>query len=99
MKKQIPFCTLFIAFLFFSSLIMGQINREWTIVASYEIPGKASGLTWDGTNLYSGLYSAPGDDNLIYQIDPNTGGYSLYCVGPHEKAYGLSYDGSVSKHP
>ena len=33
---------------------------EWTIVASYPIPEGASGLAWDGTNLYCGIYGADG---------------------------------------
>lgn len=72
----------------------GQNTRDWSIVASYTIPGKASGLAWDGQYLYSGLYSAPGDDNLIYQIDPSDGSYTLYCAGPFDKAYGLTHDGT-----
>ncbi len=69
-------------------------TRDWTIVATYTIPGKASGLAWDGTYLYSGLYSSPGDDNRIYKIDPSNGSYTLQCSGPFNKAYGLTYDGS-----
>jgi len=67
-------------------------TQTWTIVATYTIPGKASGLAWDGTYLYSGLYSAPGDDNKIYKIDPSDGSYTLQCSGPFDKAYGLTYD-------
>jgi len=69
-------------------------TRDWTILATYTIPGKASGLAWDGTYLYSGLYSSPGDDNKIYKIDPSDGSYTLQCSGPFDKAYGLTYDGS-----
>jgi len=81
---------------------IAQNTREWTVVASYQIPGKASGLAWDGTYLYSGLYSAPGDDNLIYRIDPANGSYTLQCAGPFVQAYGLTYDGSqlwTTDHP
>ncbi len=67
-------------------------SRDWTIVASYQIPGKASGLAWDGTNLYSGIYGTNGDD--IYQIDPSDGSYTLLCSGPQEDAYGLTHDGT-----
>jgi hypothetical protein len=79
-----------------------QSSREWTVVASYTIPGKASGLAWDGTYLYSGLYSAPGDDNLIYRIDPADGSYTLQCAGPFVQAYGLTFDGThlwTTDHP
>lgn len=68
--------------------------NEWTVVATYEIPGKSGGLTYDGTYLYSGLYSSPGDDNLIYQIDPSNGDSQLLCVAPQEQSYGLSFDGT-----
>jgi len=86
--------------LFFISFILLMLplalvaGRDWTIVATYTIPGKASGLAWDGTYLYSGLYSAPGDDNFVYKIDPTDGSYVLLCAGPYEKAYGLTYDGT-----
>ncbi len=66
--------------------------QEWTILETYTIPGKASGLAWDGQYLYSGLYSAPGDDNLIYRINPSDGSYTLQCAGPMESCYGLTYD-------
>lgn len=89
------FSALLILFLTLSSILLnGQPNREWSIIASYTIPGKASGLTWDGTYLYSGLYATSGDDNLIYQIDPSNGNYSLHCVGPHDDCYGLTHDGT-----
>lgn len=82
--------------------ITAQTTREWTVVASYQIPGKASGLAWDGTYLYSGLYSAPGDDNLIYRIDPTDGSYEQQCAGPFVQAFGLTFDGTnlwTSDHP
>jgi len=68
-------------------------SKEWTVLATYTIPGKASGLAFDGTYLYSGLYSAPGDDNIIYKINPADGSYEQYCAGQFDKAYGLTYDG------
>ncbi|MBM3436881.1 MAG: hypothetical protein FJY07_11765, partial [Bacteroidetes bacterium] len=30
--------------------------KDWSIVATYTIPGKASGLAWDGAFLYFGIY-------------------------------------------
>ncbi|MDZ7777925.1 MAG: hypothetical protein U5L09_21075 [Bacteroidales bacterium] len=41
----------------------GTLNRtrEWTIEATYEIPQNASGLAWDGTYLYCGIYGVDGD--------------------------------------
>lgn len=65
---------------------------EWTIEATYEIPQSASGLAWDGTYLYCGIYGSNGDE--IYQIDPATGNYSLYLNAPIEDAYGLTFDGT-----
>ena len=91
MRKFNFFALLLVATLI-SSSVFSQ-NKEWTVVATYEIPGKASGLAWDGAYLYSGLYSAPGDDNLIYRINPNDGTYSLFCTAPQEKSYGLTFDG------
>jgi hypothetical protein len=102
MKKYILFCLVIPAFIFSGHSLKAQPNREWTVVASYQIPGKASGLAWDGTYLYSGLYAAPGDDNLIYKIDPSDGTYTLQCAGPFTSAYGLTFDGTnlwTTDHP
>ncbi len=66
-------------------------TREWTIEATYEIPQNASGLAWDGTNLYCGIYGVDGE--RIFQIDPATGEYELLFNAPIEDAYGLTYDG------
>lgn len=103
MKKSFLLLSLLIpGFLFTNHPLKAQGNREWTVVASYQIPGKASGLAWDGTYLYSGLYSAPGDDNLIYKINPADGSYTLQCAGPFVSAYGLTFDGTylwTTDHP
>nr|MBC8525874.1 PQQ-binding-like beta-propeller repeat protein [Candidatus Cloacimonadota bacterium] len=75
-------------------------DREWTIVATYPIPEGASGLAYDGTYLYCGIYGANGDE--VYRIDPNTGDYELLFSGPQEDAFGLTYDGSylwTTDHP
>ena len=73
MSKIIPLSTLMLL----AGLLMQAQQREWTILATYTIPGQASGLTWDGNYLYSGTYATPGDDNIVYQIDPGTGAYSV----------------------
>ena len=76
------------------------LTRAWTIVATYPIPEGASGLAWDGTYLYCGIYGANGDE--IYRIDPATGSYTLLCHGPQDDAYGLTYDGTylwTTHHP
>lgn len=65
---------------------------EWTIEATYEIPQNASGLAWDGTYLYCGIYGVDGE--RIYRIDPATGDYTLHFNAPIEDAYGLTYDGT-----
>jgi hypothetical protein len=101
--KSIKILSLLLLFsLVYAEFIQAQGSREWTVVASYTIPGKASGLAWDGTYLYSGLYSAPGDDNLIYRIDPDDGSYTLQCAGPFVQAFGLTFDGTylwTTDHP
>jgi hypothetical protein len=101
MKILKKFSLLLIFGLLYAGL-MAQISREWTVVATFQIPGKAAGLAWDGTYLYSGLYSSPGDDNLIYRIDPADGSYTLQCAGPFVQAYGLTFDGTylwTTDHP
>ncbi len=67
-------------------------SRDWSIVASYPIPEGASGLAWDGTYLYCGIYGADGDE--VYKIDPTNGSYSLQCIGPQDDAFGLTWDGT-----
>jgi outer membrane protein assembly factor BamB len=63
----------------------------WTIVASYPIPEGASGLAWDGTNLYCGIYGV--DGGRVYRIDPSTGSYTPQFYGDQGDAFGLTYDG------
>jgi PKD repeat protein len=75
-------------------------SRDWTIVATYPIPQAASGLAYDGTYLYCGIYGSNGDQ--IYQIDPDDGSYSLLFNGPQDDAFGLSFDGTylwTTDHP
>ncbi len=65
MKKSI----LFLAFFAFVLNSFSQPDtRSWTILASYTIPGKASGLAWDGQYLYSGLYSEPGNGIITVKV-------------------------------
>lgn len=70
----------------------GRSTNEWTIVATYEIPADASGLAYDGTNLFCGIYGSEGD--RIYQIDPANGDYELLCNAPIDDALGLTFDGT-----
>lgn len=67
-------------------------QRDWTIIATYPIPESASGLAWDGTYLYCGIYGAEGEK--IYKIDPSDGSYQFQCSGPHDDAFGLTWDGT-----
>lgn len=62
---------------------------SWSIVASYTIPGKASGLAWDGSYIYFGIYGSNGDQ--IYKFDPSNGTNVLQCSGPFGDAFGLTY--------
>ena len=54
-------------------------GSQWTIVATYAIPEGASGLAWDGTSLYCGIYGSNGSE--VYEIDPDTGAASLEASG------------------
>jgi len=75
-------------------------TKDWSIVATYAIPEGASGLAWDGTYLYCGIYGTNGDD--VYRIDPTDGSYTLLFNGPQEDAYGLTWDGTylwTTDHP
>lgn len=67
-------------------------NREWTIVESFDIPGKASGLAYDGQYLYFGIYGANGDQ--FYRFDPETGAATLMFNHPEiGDSFGMTYDG------
>jgi hypothetical protein len=66
-----------------------NIPSSWSIAATYTVPGKASGLAWDGTYIYFGEYWSSASD--VYRFDPNTGNSTLICTGPFSAAYGLTY--------
>lgn len=92
----------FLLFLFIfinTGITKGQ--KDWTVVASYEIPGKASGLAYDGTYLYFGIYGVDGDH--IYRFNPTNGNHELlFITTVIEDAYGLSFDGEylwTTDHP
>lgn len=97
LQSRIISVTLLIAFLTITSFstlpVKAQNSKDWTILASYTIPGKASGLAWDGTYLYYGIYGSNGDK--VYKVDPSNGTYQLLFSNPSiNDSYGMTYDGS-----
>ncbi len=78
-----------------SAVVQGQSPNlpaapsSWSIVASYSIPGKASGLAYDGTYIYFGIYGLNGDQ--IFRFNPANGTNTLQCNGPFDDAFGLTY--------
>ncbi len=67
--------------------------RSWSILQSWDIPGKASGLAWDGTCLYFGIYGSNGDQ--FYRFDPSDGSYvQQFTVPTIGDCFGLTWDGS-----
>ncbi|MCD4793577.1 MAG: choice-of-anchor D domain-containing protein [Bacteroidales bacterium] len=101
MKKKLSVILIFFVVICFSEETSAQSSKAWSIVTSYDIPSGASGLAWDGTYLYCGIYGANGDE--MYQIDPTDGSYTLYFSGGvQEDAFGLTYDGTylwTTDHP
>ena len=76
--------------LFLAGMLPAQnIPASWSIVASYTLNGKASGLAWDGTYIYYGNYWTTGGQ--VYKFDPSNGTSVLQCNGPFSEAYGLTY--------
>jgi hypothetical protein len=68
-------------------------TEDWTIVATYTIPGKASGLAWDGNDLYFGIYGSNGDQ--VYTFNPETGTYNLlFSNFSINDSYGMTFDGT-----
>jgi hypothetical protein len=93
MKRQITLISLIFYLLLMFPLISSTqesiSTRGWAIAASYSIPGKASGLAWDGTYIYFGIYGANGSS--IYKFNPATGTNVLQCNGPFTNSYGMTY--------
>jgi hypothetical protein len=84
---------LFLASLLTSALLLSQTPKDWTIVATYDIAGKASGLAWDGGNyIYYGIYGSAGDH--VYRFNMNNGTSTLQFVNPAiDDSYGMTWDG------
>lgn len=63
---------------------------DWSIVKTYNIPGKASGLAFDGQYLYFGIYGSGGDQ--FYRFDTASGEATLLFNHPTiDDSYGMSY--------
>lgn len=99
-QKKVTFLVIMLLLTsFFSIAQTAELKQEssqdgvWTIVEVFSIPRKASGLAFDGTYIYFGIYGT-GNGDKVYQFDPSDGTYSLLCSGPQSNAYGLTYDGT-----
>jgi outer membrane protein assembly factor BamB len=80
---------LFILFVLFST----GLFAIWTIVEAFPIPEGASGLAYDGTYLYCGIYGANGDE--FYRIDPDDGTYQLLFTNANiGDCFGMTWDGT-----
>ncbi|MCX6233597.1 MAG: PQQ-binding-like beta-propeller repeat protein [Bacteroidetes bacterium] len=76
-----------------SSSTTGIHNRDWTILATYTVPGKASGLAFDGEYLFCGIYGVNSDK--VYRINPDDGSYVEQFSNPDiDDAFGLTCDGT-----
>jgi len=87
--------------LIFVLSFLGILTAEWTVVETHTVPGKASGLAWDGTYIYYGIYGSDGDH--VYRFDPQTGNYEIQFINPElDDSFGMTWDGSslwVTHHP
>ncbi len=99
MKRIFTLGLCFVLFAFLSKVSAnspvnkGNNSRDWTIVAAYSVPGKASGLAYDGTYLYYGIYGANGDH--FYQVNPSNGNAVLLFTNPAiGDCFGMTWDGS-----
>ncbi|KQC07126.1 MAG: hypothetical protein APR54_06350 [Candidatus Cloacimonas sp. SDB] len=93
--KKIMFIFLFSMILFFI------LQAEWTILETYTVPGKASGLAWDGTYFYYGIYGSDGDH--VYRFDPVSETCELLFTNDElGDSFGMTWDGTslwVTDHP
>jgi len=82
-------------------LVLQILPAEWTILETYSIPGKASGLAFDGTNLYFGIYGSNGDH--VYRFNIQTESYELLFVNEElDDSFGMTWDGAslwITHHP
>ncbi|UCC12249.1 MAG: choice-of-anchor D domain-containing protein [candidate division WOR-3 bacterium] len=62
-----------------------------SVIHAIPTPPNASGLAWDGTNLWCGAYGVNGD--TIYKIDPANGAILKKLVwGYQADSYGMTFD-------
>ncbi|MFW5705777.1 MAG: choice-of-anchor D domain-containing protein, partial [Bacteroidota bacterium] len=101
MKKYLLMCLFWcVGAVFLVQAQQTEKGGQWTILETFEVPGKASGLAWDGQYIFFGQYSPNGDQ--IHRLDPETGNYEFVCNGPMEDAFGLTWDGEYlwsTDHP
>ncbi|NOX45558.1 MAG: choice-of-anchor D domain-containing protein [Chlorobi bacterium] len=91
-KPGIPIIGLLMVLNLISYQLVANTN-DWSIVATYDIPGKASGLAYDGTYLYFGIYGSGGDQ--VFKFDPNSGSNVLLFTNPViGDSFGMTYDGT-----
>ncbi|MCK5078957.1 MAG: hypothetical protein KAR09_03380, partial [Bacteroidales bacterium] len=90
MKRSLLFTLCFLAV---SLIIQSQNTKDWTIVATYDIAGKASGLAWDeSTYIYHGIYGTNGDQ--VYEFNTASGVSTLQFTNPAiDDSYGMTWDG------
>jgi hypothetical protein len=87
--KKLLFSVFLIQIYFFGQAFS---PKDWTILETYTIPGKASGLAWDGTYLYFGIYGANGSN--VHRFDPSSGTSQLQFSNPAiGDSYGMTFDG------
>ncbi len=87
--------TVFVSGFFCNLKLWAENNqtKDWSVVATYTIPGKASGLASDGTYIYFGIYGVNGDK--VYKFDPSTGSNELlFTSAVLGDSYGMTWDGS-----
>jgi len=76
-----------------NSDISSDNSKDWTILESWSIPGQASGLAYDGTFFYFGIYGSGGDQ--VYKFNPATGISELLFTSPDlEDTFGMTWDGN-----
>ena len=98
--KRDTWITLAACVLYLATRGVSSAGAQWTIVDTFPVPEGASGLAYDGTWLYCGIYGSNGSE--VYRIDPATGASALLFNGPQEDAFGLTFDGQylwTTDHP